>query len=70
MSSARRTERPAARLRLRPAARLAGLSLRTRLVVILVALLALVSVAIGGITTVALRQFMIDRVDEARWARR
>ncbi|MEU4644723.1 HAMP domain-containing sensor histidine kinase [Micromonospora sp. NPDC023814] len=43
---------------------MAGLSLRTRLVVILVALLALVSVAIGGITTVALRQFLIDRLDE------
>ncbi|MER7474811.1 HAMP domain-containing sensor histidine kinase [Micromonospora sp. NPDC000018] len=43
---------------------MAGLSLRTRLVVILVALLALVSVAIGGITTVALRQFLVDRVDE------
>ncbi|MEU6077150.1 HAMP domain-containing sensor histidine kinase [Micromonospora sp. NPDC047074] len=43
---------------------MAGLSLRTRLVVILVALLALVSVAIGGITTVALRQFLIDRVDD------
>ncbi|WP_245725005.1 sensor histidine kinase [Micromonospora citrea] len=43
---------------------MAGLSLRTRLVVILVGLLALVSVAIGGITTVALREFLIDRVDE------
>ncbi|MGW4502116.1 HAMP domain-containing sensor histidine kinase [Micromonospora sp. NPDC004336] len=43
---------------------MAGLSLRARLVVILVGLLALVSVAIGGITTVALRQFLVDRVDE------
>ncbi|MFG1889376.1 sensor histidine kinase [Micromonospora sp. NPDC049051] len=60
MSSDQRSERPGGRLR----HRLAGLSLRTRLVVILVALLALVSVAIGGITTVALRQFLIDRVDD------
>ncbi|MEU8300599.1 HAMP domain-containing sensor histidine kinase [Micromonospora sp. NPDC048909] len=43
--------------------RLAGWSLRTRLVLALVALLALVSVAIGGLTTVALRHFLIDRVD-------
>ncbi|MBM7494815.1 two-component system OmpR family sensor kinase [Micromonospora luteifusca] len=42
---------------------LAGRSLRTRLVCALVALLALVSVAIGGITTVALRHFLIDRLD-------
>ncbi|WP_433394119.1 HAMP domain-containing sensor histidine kinase [Micromonospora sp. KLBMP9576] len=42
---------------------MAGRSLRTRLVVILVGLLALVSVAIGGITTVALRHFLVDRVD-------
>ncbi|MGN9810458.1 HAMP domain-containing sensor histidine kinase [Micromonospora sp. BQ11] len=42
---------------------MAGWSLRTRLVVILVALLALVSVAIGATTTVALRQFLIERVD-------
>nr|WP_325049206.1 HAMP domain-containing sensor histidine kinase [Micromonospora deserti] len=42
---------------------MAGWSLRTRLVVILVTLLALVSVAIGGITTAALRQFLLGRVD-------
>ncbi len=43
---------------------LAGWSLRTRLVLTLVALLAVVSLAIGGLTTVALRQFLISRVDE------
>ncbi|BCJ56635.1 two-component sensor histidine kinase [Micromonospora endophytica] len=43
---------------------LAGLSLRTRLVVTLVTLLALVSLAIGAITTAALRQFLISRLDE------
>lgn len=43
---------------------LAGWSLRTRLVVTLVALLAVVSLAIGGITTAALREFLISRVDE------
>ncbi|MCO1594268.1 HAMP domain-containing histidine kinase [Micromonospora sp. RHAY321] len=42
---------------------MAGRSLRTRLVLALVALLALVSVAIGGLTTVALRHFLIDRLD-------
>lgn len=42
---------------------LAGRSLRTRLVFALVALLAVVSVAIGGLTTVALRHFLIDRLD-------
>ncbi|RIV41624.1 sensor histidine kinase [Micromonospora radicis] len=42
---------------------MAGRSLRTRLVVTLVALLAVVSLAIGGITTAALRQFLISRVD-------
>ncbi|MET8357372.1 HAMP domain-containing sensor histidine kinase [Micromonospora sp. NPDC005171] len=42
---------------------MAGRSLRTRLVFALLALLALVSVAIGGLTTVALRQFLIDRLD-------
>ncbi|SCG48900.1 two-component system, OmpR family, sensor kinase [Micromonospora echinaurantiaca] len=61
MSSSRPGERagPPARLRRWPA----GWSLRTRLVVTLVALLALVSVGIGGLTTVALRQFLVDRVD-------
>ncbi|MDM4718843.1 HAMP domain-containing sensor histidine kinase [Micromonospora sp. WMMA1363] len=58
MSSSPQTDRPG-RLR----RWLAGWSLRARLVVILVALLAVVSVAIGGITTVALRHFLIDRVD-------
>ncbi|MGC5052245.1 HAMP domain-containing sensor histidine kinase [Micromonospora sp. DT48] len=43
---------------------MAGWSLRARLVVTLVALLAVVSLAIGGFTTVALRQFLISRVDE------
>ncbi|MGW3891674.1 sensor histidine kinase [Micromonospora chokoriensis] len=42
---------------------LAGRSLRTRLVFALLALLAVVSVAIGGITTVALRHFLIERLD-------
>ncbi|WP_433554660.1 sensor histidine kinase [Micromonospora zamorensis] len=42
---------------------MAGRSLRTRLVFALVALLAVVSVAIGGLTTVALRHFLIDRLD-------
>lgn len=58
---------PAGRPHRRPvrAARrwLAGRSLRTRLVLALVALFALVSVAIGGLTTVALRHFLIDRLD-------
>ena len=40
-----------------------GWSLRTRLVLILVSLLAVVSVAIGVTTTVALRQFLVERVD-------
>ncbi|MDG4781148.1 HAMP domain-containing sensor histidine kinase [Micromonospora sp. WMMD961] len=42
---------------------MAGRSLRTRLVFSLLALLAVVSVAIGGLTTVALRHFLIDRLD-------
>ncbi|ABP54582.1 ATP-binding region, ATPase domain protein domain protein [Salinispora tropica CNB-440] len=42
---------------------LAGWSLWTRLVVILVTLLAVVSLGIGGITTVALRDFLTDRID-------
>ncbi|WP_372492843.1 sensor histidine kinase [Micromonospora foliorum] len=42
---------------------MAGRSLRTRLVFALLALLALVSVAIGGLTTVALRHFLVDRLD-------
>ncbi|MFC0004087.1 sensor histidine kinase [Micromonospora siamensis] len=42
---------------------LAGWSLRRRLVVSVVALLALVSVGIGGLTTVALRHFLIAQVD-------
>ncbi|MEU4567775.1 HAMP domain-containing sensor histidine kinase [Micromonospora sp. NPDC023956] len=44
--------------------RLTGWSLRTRLVAILVVLLALVSVGVGGVTTVALRHFLIAQVDE------
>ncbi|MFE0592756.1 ATP-binding protein [Micromonospora echinospora] len=41
-----------------------GWSLRARLVAILVVLLALVSVGVGGITTVALRHFLISQVDD------
>ncbi|WP_231931975.1 sensor histidine kinase [Micromonospora echinospora] len=41
-----------------------GWSLRARLVAILVVLLALVSVGVGGITTVALRLFLISQVDD------
>ncbi|MFC8849814.1 ATP-binding protein [Micromonospora sp. NPDC057141] len=44
--------------------RLAGWSLRTRLVVTVVALLAFVSVGIGGLTTVALHHFLIAQVDD------
>ncbi|MBM0279439.1 sensor histidine kinase [Micromonospora tarensis] len=55
---------PTDRRRLRAARRwLAGRSLRTRLVFALLALLAVVSVAIGGLTTVALRHFLIARLD-------
>ncbi|MFI1196183.1 ATP-binding protein [Micromonospora sp. NPDC020750] len=43
---------------------LAGWSLRTRLVAAVVALLALVSVGIGGLTTVALRHFLVGQVDD------
>ncbi|WBB76834.1 ATP-binding protein [Micromonospora sp. WMMD1128] len=62
--------------------RLAGWSLRRRLVLSVVALLALVSVGIGGLTTVALRHFLIGQIDNQltfgdrrpadleRWARR
>ncbi|RQW85771.1 sensor histidine kinase [Micromonospora globispora] len=42
---------------------LAGWSLRRRLVLSVVALLALVSIGIGGLTTVALRHFLINQVD-------
>ncbi|MCN0176697.1 HAMP domain-containing histidine kinase [Salinispora arenicola] len=42
---------------------LAGRSLWTRLVVILVVLLAVASVGIGSITTVALRDLLTDRID-------
>ncbi|MEV4727650.1 HAMP domain-containing protein, partial [Micromonospora humida] len=42
----------------------AGWSLRRRLVLAVVALLALVSVGIGGLTTVALRHFLISQVDD------
>ncbi|WP_422748747.1 HAMP domain-containing sensor histidine kinase [Micromonospora sp. WMMD1219] len=62
--------------------RLAGWSLRRRLVLAVVALLALVSIGIGGLTTVALRHFLVDQIDNQltfgdrrpadfeRWARR
>ncbi|WP_091462551.1 sensor histidine kinase [Micromonospora inyonensis] len=43
---------------------LAGRSLRARLVTTVVALLALVSVGVGGVTTVALRHFLIAQVDD------
>ncbi|MET8373179.1 sensor histidine kinase [Micromonospora sp. DT68] len=43
---------------------LAGRSLRTRLVLALVLLFAVVSVATGGLTTVALRHFLIERLDD------
>ncbi|MEU8262234.1 ATP-binding protein [Micromonospora sp. NPDC048999] len=43
--------------------RLAGWSLRRRLVLSVVALLALVSIGIGGLTTVALRHFLIAKID-------
>ncbi|MFG1954477.1 sensor histidine kinase [Micromonospora sp. NPDC048830] len=43
---------------------LAGRSLRTRLVAAVVALFALVSVAIGGLTTVALRHYLVGQVDD------
>ncbi|MEU3456485.1 ATP-binding protein [Micromonospora sp. NPDC006766] len=59
MSSSPRSER-ARRLR----GRLAGWSLRRRLVLSVVALLALVSIGIGGLTTVALRHFLIAEVDD------
>ncbi|MFC4147819.1 ATP-binding protein [Micromonospora mangrovi] len=42
---------------------MAGWTLRRRLVVSVVALLALVSVGIGGLTTVALRHFLVTQVD-------
>ncbi|WFE40072.1 HAMP domain-containing sensor histidine kinase [Micromonospora sp. WMMD998] len=58
MSSSPRSD-VAGRLR----GRLAGWSLRRRLVLSVVALLALVSVGIGGLTTVALRHFLIGQID-------
>ncbi|MGR6319206.1 HAMP domain-containing sensor histidine kinase [Micromonospora soli] len=42
---------------------MAGWSLRRRLVLSVLALLALVSVGIGGVSTVALRHFLVGRVD-------
>ncbi|WP_319460942.1 ATP-binding protein [Micromonospora sp. RTP1Z1] len=59
MSSSPRSD-PPGRLR----RRLAGWSLRRRLVLSVVALLALVSIGIGGLTTVALRHFLIAQVDD------
>ncbi|MFI7213390.1 sensor histidine kinase [Micromonospora maritima] len=58
MSSSPRSDR-GGRLR----RRLAGWSLRRRLVLSVVALLALVSVGIGGLTTIALRHFLIGQID-------
>ncbi|MGK5740803.1 HAMP domain-containing sensor histidine kinase [Micromonospora sp. URMC 103] len=58
MSSSRPSE-VARRLR----DRLAGWSLRRRLVVSVVALLALVSIGIGALTTLALRHFLVVQVD-------
>ncbi|WUI08862.1 HAMP domain-containing histidine kinase [Micromonospora sp. NBC_00421] len=46
-----------------PRRRVAGWSLRRRLVLAVVGLLALVSVGIGGLTTIALRHFLIYQVD-------
>ncbi|MFE9959870.1 ATP-binding protein [Micromonospora sp. NPDC005299] len=43
--------------------RLAGWSLRRRLVLSVVALLALISIGIGGLTTIALRHFLVGQVD-------
>ncbi|WLS43782.1 HAMP domain-containing sensor histidine kinase [Micromonospora profundi] len=43
---------------------LAGRPLRTRLVLALVLLFAVVSVATGGLTTIALRHFLIERLDD------
>ncbi|SCG74902.1 sensor histidine kinase [Micromonospora coxensis] len=48
---------------LRPRRWPAGWSLRRRLVLAVVALLALVGVSIGGLTTLALRHFLINQVD-------
>ncbi|MEU9743233.1 ATP-binding protein [Micromonospora chersina] len=59
MSSSPRSDR-GGRLR----RRLAGWSLRRRLVLSVVALLALVSVGIGGLTTIALRHFLVGEVDK------
>ncbi|MFF4318626.1 sensor histidine kinase [Streptomyces sp. NPDC001568] len=60
---ARRSARPAARRSARPAARRPW-SLRTRLVVSAVALIAVVGAAIGTVTTLALRSYLVDRLDE------
>ncbi|MET7806891.1 sensor histidine kinase [Micromonospora chersina] len=59
MSSSPRSDR-GGRLR----RRLAGWSLRRRLVLSVVALLALVSIGIGGLTTIALRHFLVGEVDK------
>ncbi|SCL28179.1 two-component system, OmpR family, sensor kinase [Micromonospora rhizosphaerae] len=59
MSSSRRSDRAAGLRRW-----LAGWSLRRRLVVSVVALLAVVSIGIGGLTTVALRHFLVAQVDD------
>jgi two-component system OmpR family sensor kinase len=59
MSSSPRSDR-GGRLR----RRLSAWSLRRRLVVSVVALLALVSVGIGGLTTIALRHFLVGEVDK------
>ncbi|WP_089157887.1 sensor histidine kinase [Micromonospora sp. NBS 11-29] len=60
MSSSPRSDPGGGRLR----RRLAGWSLRRRLVLSVVALLAVVSVGVGGLTTVALRHFLVRQVDE------
>ncbi|SBT39547.1 sensor histidine kinase [Micromonospora auratinigra] len=59
MSSSRRSDL-VRRLRAGPA----GWSLRRRLVLSVLALLALVSLGIGGLTTVALRHYLIGQVDD------
>jgi two-component system OmpR family sensor kinase len=47
----------------RPGSRLAALSLRSRLIIAIVALVAVVCGTIGLVTTVALRGFLVDQLD-------
>ena len=50
--------------------RLAGLPLRTRLVAALLVLLTLVCIVVGIVTTVALRSFLLDQLDNDLYAAR